>query len=243
MPTGAIARDGSRGAVTPVAVSSFAAQHRRGESITENFRAATQMWTGVAWPFFGLVCVLAAPTIHILFGSGWDKAIPILRLYCIAAAISALTSLNWNAYQAMGAVSNLLKIQLVVQPLKVVLVMVASFISLIAVGYALIAAALISVVAAYVHANRLFDTSLGGALRASAKSFGVTACAVAVPLCVTLSRGPDVSYLWLVLVVAGAGAGWFVGLWLLHHALWPEVVLVCDTVRRRIVPWRPERRA
>jgi len=234
-----------RGAVTPVAVSSFAAQNRRGESIKESFCHATQMWTGVAWPFFAVLCLLAAPTINILFGSGWDSAIPILRLYCVAAAISALTSLNWNAFQAVGAVANLLKIQSIIQPLKIAFVVVASFFNLLAVAAALIAAAIVSVAAAYDHTNRLFETSFADVLRASLKSVGVTGCAVAAPLLATMTFGAGTDHVWLTFLAGGTGAaaGWCFGLWLFRHALWPEVLFACNALRSRFVPSSARRSA
>jgi O-antigen/teichoic acid export membrane protein len=221
-----------RGAVTPVAVSSFAAQHRRGESIRDNFRYATEMWTGLAWPFFAVLCVLASPTVRILFGPGWEGTIPILRLYSVAAGISALTSLNWNAYQAMGAVSNLLRIQLVIQPVKIALVIAASFVSLLAVAVALIAAALFSMAIAYQHAHRLLDTSLADALRAARKSIGVTAFSIAGPL-LALTVFGDNSNVWLEFLSGafGAGAGWFLGLWLFDHPIWPEITLAAQALR------------
>ena len=211
--------------VAPVAVSAFAQQHRSGTSLQENFRHATAMITGIAWPFFVVLGLLASPITHILFGGQWDAVIPIARLLCVAACIAAISYLTFYALQAMGEVKSILLVQLIVQPLKIGALVVASRGNLMTVAATLILTELIAMVAQYTRARRLLGTSLADMAQATLRSMGVTAFAAAVPILVVLFMQMDDTHIWLPFAVGalGAIAGWVLGVRLFRHALWAEV--------------------
>jgi O-antigen/teichoic acid export membrane protein len=215
-------------------VSAFALQHRSGAALKDDFRHATAMITGIAWPFFIFLGLLASPITHILFGNGWDAAIPIARILCIAACISALSYLNAYAFQAMGAVNNTLVIQFIAQPLKIALLMIAALGNLTTVAGALIVSSVITVVVSYRHAHQLVGTSLMDVVRACLASMGVALCAAIVPVLVVLLIRTDDEHVWLPMAIGSLGAfsGWLIGLRLFRHPLWPEIPRMMATTRR-----------
>lgn len=211
--------------VAPVVVAAFATQHRGGGALKEPFLRAMALMTGLAWPFFGLAALMASPIVHIAFGNGWDAAIPIGRTLCIASSVAVLSNLNWYVLQATGAVAKNLWVQLITQPVAILLVIMAAEFDLVVVTGALIVAASVSVVVSYRFIDRLIGASLDEVVRGSAKSAGVTGCSMVVPILVVLLMRTDGDHIWapLALASAGAVAGWLLGVRLFRHEFSKEI--------------------
>ena len=220
-------------AVAPVAVSAFAMQHRAGAEMKGDFLRATTMMTGLAWPFFASVGLVAYPTVRILFGANWDAAVPIVQILSVSGGILSLANLNWFVFQAKGAVRTNLVVQLIVQPVAIVLVATASQFSLALVAMAVVTSSIVSVVVSYHFMNRLIGTNLGEVLAAAGKSLAVTAAASAVPVVVLITVRIDAEHIWLpfMLAFSGAGAGYLLGLASFSHPLFAEFKIMLRSVR------------
>lgn len=222
--------------IAPVAVSAFAMQHRGGGALRDSFIKSMTMLTGIAWPFFVLLGLMAGPITRILFGSGWDSAIPIARILCVVGCVVTLAELNWYVLQATGAMQANLRLQLITQPVKVALLVVAAHFGLAAVAGALIVSSIFWVVVSYHSVQRIAGTSLGEVLAPSLTSVAVTACSAVVPALVLFSFGTSLDQVWLpfCLSAAGAAAGWFIGLRLFRHPLGDEIWRLGLAVMRQI---------
>ena len=222
-------------AVAPVVVAAFALQHRTGNPLKQQFLGAMALMTGIAWPFFAFLALMASPIVRIIFGAGWEAAIPIARGLCIAASIGVLANLNWFVIQAMGEVKKNLVAQIVTQPVAVILMIGAGQFNLIAVTAALIIAAAFSVIVSYRVIEQIIGAKLDDVVRRSLKSLGVTVCTMVAPALVVAFVHTGSNNIWLPLAVAsiGAGLGWLLGVVLLRHDLRNEIVVVVEMLSVR----------
>jgi O-antigen/teichoic acid export membrane protein len=222
-------------AVAPVVVAAFALQNRAGNPLRQQFLAAMSLMTGIAWPFFAFLALMASPIINVLFGAGWEGAIPIARVLCIAASITVLADLNWYVIQALGEVRKNLVAQIIAQPVAVLLVLGAAQFNLVMVTGALIIAAAFSVVVSYRVIEQIIGATLDDVVRRSVKSVGVTLSSMIAPALVVFLMRTDGEHLWLPLAVATAGAslGWLLGILVFRHALRKEIMTVAAKVSPR----------
>jgi O-antigen/teichoic acid export membrane protein len=214
------------GAVAPVVISAFAMHHRMGNPLKESFLGGLAMMTGIAWPFYGFLALMTTPVFHILFGAGWDHAIPTCRVLCIAASIGMMADLNGMVIQAMGEMKWNLYAHLIIQPVAVVLVLIAAQFNLVVVAGAQVVAASVSVVVFYRVIDRLIGVSLDDVVRRTAKSAGVAVCSIVAPVIVVSLMRTDGDHIWLPLIVAALGslAGWLAGAVLFRHDLRNEIL-------------------
>jgi O-antigen/teichoic acid export membrane protein len=212
-------------AVGGVALPTFAKLYRNGEDVTPGFLRGLEYITAIAWPFYGVLAIMAAPAINILLGPQWSDAIPILRILCVAAGIASLASLNWVAFQGSGAVRQNLNLHSCTTVVQIVCVGVAAFHSLTAVAAAMVITSAVQVVVSFHFVRPIVRVSLAEALRATRKSIGVTAASVLLPLLVhlRLAEGAMGDIPALLAAAAGAAAGWLLALWLLRHPVFAEI--------------------
>ena len=134
------------GAVRNVALPAFAGAHRRGESIADPFLRSVALVTVFAWPFYGLMSVYSLEIIDLLFGHQWLPAAPLVPIFCGAGAVAALNALTPNLLVAVGRIDLLMRVELLMQPLRVLLIFVAAvvFKTLQACAFAYLASAIIT---------------------------------------------------------------------------------------------------
>jgi O-antigen/teichoic acid export membrane protein len=223
-------------AVGPVAVSALASRHRAGEDIKADFLKAISLITAIAWPFFIFLGLMAFPVTRILFGGGWDAAVPIARILSIAGAISALANLNWSVFQGTGAVRQHLWVQLIVQPVNFILIAAASLVSLDWVAMAVIVTSTVSVWVSYHFVNEIIGASILDIFRATQKSLLVGVVSSIVPLAVIILIPADAQHIWSSFCIAGAGTGlaWCAGLACFRHPLFDEVEPIWAVLRLRL---------
>ncbi len=133
-------------AVRNVAMPAFAQSHRDGVAVDARFRHSLTLVTTFAWPFYGLLGLYALEALRLLFGPQWDAAAALVPVFALAAAVSALTSLVPTVLVAVGRIDLVTRTELVVQPMRLVLVGVAAvgFQSMQAVAWAFLCSALIA---------------------------------------------------------------------------------------------------
>jgi O-antigen/teichoic acid export membrane protein len=223
--------------VAPVAVSALAMRHRSGAEMRDEFIAATVMITGVAWPFFAFLSLMAFPIVRILCGDGWDAAVPIARILSISGAVAAMANLNQLVFQAKGAVNDSLRLHLHVQPLIIVAIILAAQFNLLIVAVAFILGNLIFLFYSYRYLDRLIGVSLAAVFKAARKSLVVTAASAIIPAGV-LATSSEARIAPLVFASIGALLGWVAGVFLAGHPLAEELKSASRAVRRRLTKAR-----
>jgi O-antigen/teichoic acid export membrane protein len=222
--------------IAPVAVSALALRHRSGAEMRSEFITGTTMITGVAWPFFAFLGLMAFPIVRILCGDAWDAAVPVARILSISGAIAALANLNQLALQAKGAVKESLKLHLLVQPIVIGAIVLGAQFDLRAVGGAFIFGSIVFLIASYRYLDKLIGVSLVDVVVAARASLVVTATSSIGPAIVLaeMSAGESVQWIPLALASASAVIGWLVGILLSHHLLARELMDIMAVARRRL---------
>lgn len=221
------------GALLPLVLPYFAQMRREGIDLAVPYRTAVEYITVLAWPFFAVLALLAYPMVRTLYGPNWDASVPIVELLCLAGAISSISIFASQVMVANGQVRNATFSQLIVQPFRVVAVLLASVHGLHFVAVALIAAECISlaIVSWYVH--KTIKIGFINVMCACGKSGLVTLCSIIVPVCVNVLWGSVTAHYWQPLCVGilGAAVGWIGGMFLTRHALGDHLVGLISPLR------------
>jgi O-antigen/teichoic acid export membrane protein len=114
-------------AVRNVAYPAYAKAMREGQAMEPLYVTSVTHVTVVAWPFYGFVALYSVETLRLLFGPQWDAAAPLVPIFCLAGAFAATGSLIGNLIIAMGRLELLTKVELVFQPARAGLVVLAAF--------------------------------------------------------------------------------------------------------------------
>ena len=212
-------------AILPVAMTLFAARRRAGLSLAEALPQALALLTGVTWPAFAGLSIIAAPLIHILFGPQWNAAIVPAHVVVFAAAFTSMTAMHASVYAATGAMRPRMTVQLLVTPVQLVLLFVAARHGLLASAYATVLSAAIEFTVSELVVNRLCGTPMRSILAALLPSAAVTATTAAAAGFAFRRLPPAHGDLVLPLAcaVASGVAGWGLGLWISGHPLGREI--------------------
>lgn len=114
------------GAVRGVALPAFAAAHRSGTQLEAAHTRSVAVITALAWPFYGLVSLYALEALRLLFGPQWDAARALVPIFCFAGAVASLNALIPTLLVATGRIDLLTRTELVVQPLRLLLIIAAA---------------------------------------------------------------------------------------------------------------------
>lgn len=224
-------------AVAAVAFPAYAREHREGNEAPALFRKSVVYLTGVAWPFFAFAALMAAPLIHLAFGSQWMAAVPLMRWLCCAAIVGSLIYQVNGLLTAMGNYREVTWIEVEYQLVRVVLAILAAFYSLEAVAASQI---LVYVVAVTLYYRKLFrhDALRPRVLIASlAPSAALTVVSSIIPVAVLVlwPGTPGQHYVSEFLVAAGGAAvSWLAGLFLLKHPLSLEITNAATMLHERV---------
>lgn len=166
-------------AVQRVASPAFADQHRQGGDLPALYAHSTAMLTALAWPFFGFVALMSRDILRLLFGPQWDAAAPICTLLALAIMPTYLNALGPNLLNATGHVAKRLRINLIYSPIHLILLVVASHISLEAVAASWIVSHSIALGLYVYYIRTLLHTTTRQLMGPSLKSIGVALGSIA----------------------------------------------------------------
>ena len=208
------------GAVGPLVLPYFSALRHQSSDMVQPYRAAIIYITGVAWPFFGTLAVLALPIVRTFYGPNWDASVPLVQILCAAGALSMLTMFAGDVMIANGHVKAVTKLQLLTQPVRVAAILVASMFGLaqVAVATVMAEAAAFALLSPLLH--RTTGITVRHVLGATLRSTLVTGFTVAGPLLVMLFDTRS-GYQLVDAVLGGLGAlaGWLLGVFWCRHPI------------------------
>ncbi|MFG6486097.1 lipopolysaccharide biosynthesis protein [Roseateles sp. BYS78W] len=213
------------GAVRNVAYPAYAKAVREQQPMEPLYVASVNFVCVVAWPFYGFVSLYALETLRLLFGPQWDAAAPLVPLFCIGGAFAAVGNLMGNLTVAMGRMDLLTRMELVFQPLRAILIVVAAatwrqpWACAAAFGLTLV----LQLPLIYAVKSRFLPNDWGALRRNLARSFAVSALALAVPalLRVLLRHQPDAPMAWsgFGLAIVSCIVSWLLALSWCRHPL------------------------
>ena len=197
---------------------------------------AVRAATGLFWPMYAGLAVLAGPVITMIYGAKWAAAAPVLTLLCIAAVVQTALVARQEVLITTGRVSELPKLEGVRGSVGLVLFIAGASQGLVPAAASRIAEALTQH-ALFVRSIRVAaDTSLGAIYRCYGPSFVVTVAAILPAIAVMQWHGwahviPPVHFAGAIM--AGALL-WLLAVHLIGHDLKSEIRTAVGAMARKV---------
>lgn len=212
--------------IAPVFMPHIAGKHRNGEDILGPYLRAVTCTTGLSWPFFLFLGIMAYPVIQIMYGDQWTAAVPLVQILCIKCFLEGLIYFFRPTLIAIQRLDDFFKLDLVIQPLRILLFILAA-------THSLEAIAIVAIVAPVLHIGcscYFLGKSLGlralDLLWSVRSSFAVAVLSGIGPMAIMETFDlSDLKGLWIALLAAIASSflGWVAGLWVFRHPLMKEL--------------------
>lgn len=222
-----IFNQGVMNALWAVALPHFSKAVREGGDIRHDYLHSTSLITGLAWPFFAVLAILANPVVGVLYGPTWMDCVPLVKWICLAFLIVSPFYLFNSVLLAIGQVKAAMWIEIGTLPLQFGLYIAGAMSgNLEIVAAANVAYALVKVAIIYAVLKKHLDFAHHQFIAGLWRSFVVMgACSAGCLLALLALPNSPVSY-WIELAVGGGGAiaGWLGGGYLIRHPLHRELV-------------------
>jgi O-antigen/teichoic acid export membrane protein len=212
-------------AIRNVAYPAYARTSRDGEPLEPVYIASVTNVTVVAWPFYGLLALFPHEILRLMFGPQWSAAAPLVPVFCLAGAIAAVSSLAASLILAAGRVDLVTKVELLFQPFRAALIIVAALVfrSTMACALALVLALLVQLPMVYYAKGRCIPNDYASLLRGLGQSARVTLACLALPALLALyaahSRGTPQAMLAFGSAAAACAVCWALAAIRLRHPL------------------------
>lgn len=217
------------GTVRSVAYPAFAKAHREGGGLEQRHVQSLAAVSAVAWPFYGFVGLFALEVLRLMFGAQWDASAPLVPIFCAAGAVSVLNSLVPTVLLAAGHAKRVALADLIIQPAKAVLLVGVLFwwraLEPLALGFLVMA--VVAVPYFYAFKQGCLPTDFGALARELSRNallaLGCLAPSAVVAAWLRPPGGALALPTWLA-CAALTSVLWLVGLKLLHHPLYGELL-------------------
>lgn len=210
-------------AIQPLALPIFAKTIRDGEPIKEVYLKSIAFITGLAWPFFIFISIETTQLIEFLYGDQWDRSTYPAQILCLAFGFQALMSFATPALISLGLVHINLKAQLILQPLRLILTLFASFHSIELVAMVQVAHYIFSNIVFHFILNRRIDITFREVVLTTYKS--VIPSAVTAITLITLNKYTSFESTFSELLFMGIAwsLSYVLALYLANHPLYCEL--------------------
>jgi O-antigen/teichoic acid export membrane protein len=214
-------------AIRNVAYPALAKAHHEDEGAERRFASFVGNVTALAWVYYGFAALFPLELLRLMFGPQWDSSAPLVPWFCLAGALSAITSLVPTVMMACGHSRLVATAELGIQPLRMVCLFLVCYylrsLEALAITSMLIACA--SVPYFYAFKQRCLPTPFRALGRQLLRNIVLVCISLAGASLLALQR-PSQQALPLpmfALAVAVTGLSWLAGLCLLRHPLWQEL--------------------
>tara|TARA_R110000823_G_scaffold8996_98_gene31603 strand:+ start:3803 stop:5242 length:1440 start_codon:yes stop_codon:yes gene_type:complete len=210
-----------RGVILPL----FSRDNIHTGRLRESYLKAVNYSYIFAWPFFTFLFLYTEETIRVLYGTQWDAAIPLVKILCLAGVLLPSFLFADNLFIAYGRPGITLKIKVISNVAKIIMVGGACFVGLKAVCLALVGFFIVRFMACQFYANQVFGIGMKDAAKPAMQGLMPLIFTIAPTLAVnSLMQGHIESiYVHFALLMAAAFVGWIVGLKLFRHAFYNEI--------------------
>jgi O-antigen/teichoic acid export membrane protein len=212
--------------LSPVLLPALSQQVRDGVHLKPSFLFALSHMSALQWPILLCLALLAEPAVLILYGEQWREVAPLVRIMALAALVMFPAFMTYPTLVALGRVRDTLWMSLISLPPSILLIFIASPFGLETVAATQFVIAPVQVFIAISFIRRQIDLSWAEIAGAVARSVFVALCSAAAPALVVVLQGGfsfGISHSALAFALAGAVAGWLVGLMLAEHPLLEEL--------------------
>jgi O-antigen/teichoic acid export membrane protein len=225
--------DSIHGIIGRVVFVDFARHVENGGLLRERYLKVLAIVTGLLWPLFGGVAILAGPIMHMIYGEAWVGAAAPLALLCIASMIISSVAMTAEVFVIRHETKLQVRIVFITTISGVSLFVLAAFHSLEAAAASRIIDALFLQWLYRPHLARMIDAQPGDFKRVYLQSAlaTVAACAPAAAVMVIWQFSSAVPIGQLILAGISGIALWFFTLRLSGHFLFDEVMGLASKLR------------
>ena len=208
----------------PVAVPYFAKRARSEQDLKEPYLHGIAYMSALSMPAFAGLAILAEPIILLLYGGQWLRAVQPLQIICGSMALIAIANVAGSMLVGSGKIASNLKIQMICQPLKVVLAGVGAYeYGLAGVAFGVALGEIMIAIRIFFLANRLVGVNAWEFLYSLLPSVGIATVCSVISWGVMQWVEQEAIVLKLSIVSASMVAAWIVCLFLTRHPMRQEV--------------------
>lgn len=225
--------DSVYGIVGKVVFVDFANEVRAGRPLRGRYLKVLEVMSGLLWPIFAGVAVLAGPLVSLIYGDRWLGTATPLALLNISGIIFVSTTMTWEILVLHNETARQVRLESVKTLVGTGCFVAGCFISLEAAAAGRIADAIISQILYRRHVIRLVDvpaSAFGHVYRRSGAAT-LAAIAPATLLMATHAWSPHVGLGPVAVTVALGVLLWLVALKATGHVLYHELLRVLRRVR------------
>ena len=225
-------------AILPVCLPYFAQEARAGNKSVHGYLKATTLITGVGWPFFLFVGLMAFSAIRMIYGPQWSQSVQLAQILCIMAIIELPYWLATEVMIAAGRIDQSNRLQFLVQGTRLLGVLFVIPFGLVGACWGLVASALFGAIISHTYLRKIIDLQFRDVVAACKPSIGVALLSATPAILVHIfSEQSESTYIWLLIGCGIAtGLSWLVALKVMNHPLWSEILNVTSTLTARFRP-------
>jgi O-antigen/teichoic acid export membrane protein len=210
--------------IGPVLLPDFARTQRERGSLSRSFVRNANYLAAISWPFYGFLAIVAYPLIIFLFGNQWGAAASVAQVLCLNGLILPFHHQTPAILIAAGKINYVMRATVMVQPIYIALILLASGLGLewVAAAWVVQGIMMFSVMFRFVH--KAAPVGLAELVPIIRRNAAVTVGSLVVPLAIALVLGFRPENALQALAAEGAAfvVGWFIMIWLMKHPLRDE---------------------
>lgn len=215
-----------------VVLVDYAELHRQGVPLRERYLHTVAIVTGLLWPAFAGLAVIARPFVLLVYGEAWLPAVAPFELIAISSMILVSVTMTWELFTATGELATQTRIEAVKAIFAFVVFTIGCLISLEAAAAARIIEAVYAFFVYRPHVNRMTATCTADYWPIYGQGLLATGLAITPAGIVMTLGGPNGPPLPLLMAAVSLGVAlWAVGLFAMKHPLAAEIRV---TVRSRL---------
>ncbi len=216
----------------------FAERRRRGLPLRETYLNIVAMVTGLLWPAFAGLAILAGPVIHTLYGPAWTAAALPLSMLSIAGIVLTSITMTGEIYMVSGEQTRQIRFELKRNAIGLILFSLGSLGGIVWAAASRIGEAIVMVLLCRFDLNQMTQTNSPDYLPIFTRSAALTLIAVAPSALFMIANDwdPALPILPVLASVAAGIAMWLIALWRLRHPLFQEFERLRHHLPQRAVP-------
>lgn len=221
----------NKGVVRPtveICLPYFSKASRAGTEPRIGYLRATALLTGIGWPFFIAIGIVAPSAIRLLYGPQWAYSVPLAQILCMVALVELFYWLSGEVMIAEGRVDQSNRLQFILQMLRLAGILLVFPFGLTGVCWGLLLASLVGAVISHSFLHRIIGLSFADVVKACTPSV-LTTLVSSIPtiLVAGLIDQGESNYFWVVFGSAFATAvAWILALRLFRHPFWDEISMI-----------------
>jgi O-antigen/teichoic acid export membrane protein len=221
---------------TKVIFADLAEQHRKSGTLRQAYLGVLANMTALLWPAFAGVAVLSGPIVHLLYGSRWTGAAPLLSILALAGILLTCVTMTWEVFVIRDETKLQVKIEYRRAGLSLAYFTGGALAGgVIGAAVARVVDAITAIVLYRPPLARLTETTTADVTPIYGRSLLLAAAAIAPAAALMLkAHGDPAVPLWQVALAVALGVGlWGIALILCRHPLVNEARRVLSRLTRR----------